>query len=92
MNEGKREEARAKWVEGRISCLENRWGSEFAEFVRERHREWNHLDAAEAWAGICWGMIGRIGPQDLDEVAYMEDEERAERIEHRAQNALVHGW
>ena len=92
MNEGRREEARMKWLEGRLDWIESRWGSEFAQFVAWHDIRWNHLDAAEAWAGICWGMIGRIGPQDLDEVAYMEDEERAERIEHRAQNALVHGW
>jgi len=91
MNEGRREEARMKWLEGRLDWIESRWGSEFAQFVAWHDIRWGHLDAAEAWAGIQWGMIGKTGPQTLDQVAAMEDEDRDERIESQATMALAHG-
>ena len=90
MNEGRREEARAKWVEGRLGWIESRWGSEFAQFVAWHDIRWNHLDAAEAWAGICWKLFDN-GAQDLDEVAALEDI-RDERIEAHAMDLLAHGF
>lgn len=78
-------------LQGRLDWIGRRWGSEFAEFIRDHHIDWHHLEAAEIWAGMCWGLITPDGPQDLDEAAALEDLEE-ERMEMLAQGALGHGF
>ena len=90
MNEGKRAEARAKWVEGRMYWISRRWGEEFARFVYDHYQAWGDLPAAEIWAGIQWGFITPDGAQDLDELATLEDI-RGERVELLGQMAQAHG-
>ena len=90
MNEGKRAEARAKWVDGRLDWISRRWGEEFARFVAWHAIQFVHLEAAETWAGIQWGFITPDGAQDLDELATLEDI-RGERVELLGQMAQAHG-
>jgi len=90
MNEGKREEARVKWVMGRLEWVGRRWGQEFRQFVYDHYQAWGDLPAAETWAGICWGLVAPDGPQDLDELAALEDI-RDERVDLLGQMAQAHG-
>jgi len=91
MNEGRREEARVKWVMGRLEWVGRNWGHEFRQFVYDHYQSWGNLEAAETWAGIQWGfIITPDGPQDLDEVAALEDI-RGERVELLGQMAQAHG-
>lgn len=82
---------RESWLQGRLDWIERRWGSEFKAFVAWHHAEWGHLEAAEVWAGICWGLIASDGAHDLDEAAALADL-REEQIELLAQTALRAGF
>ena len=87
-----RAEVCEQMLSNELDWIERRWGSEFAAHVAWHYAEWGHLEAAEIWAGICWGIIGRVGPQTLDQVAAEEDENRVEYAEYQAQTALGHGF